>query len=103
METDCTRCELPLSMCEHGLRDRTAKTAGAGAEKLLISPTGLAHFGGCPHKGDDPDLSRWAEIRDENAWLKLANGESLPATDGADLALVARARCLDCVNHGPWR
>lgn len=102
MDPRCTRCELPLSMCEHGLRARITDTADALTATLLISPTGLAHFAGCPHKGDDPDLSRWAELDAPRAWTRLGNRESIPATGGEKVDLIARGRCQDCVAHGPW-
>jgi hypothetical protein len=34
---------------------------------VLISPQDYAHFPGCPHKGADPDLSRWGKISDPDA------------------------------------
>jgi hypothetical protein len=97
----CELCEMDSEFCEHGLRKkRGAATAAAG--KLLISRNGVAHFPGCPHKGDHPDYSRWAELDMPRAWERLGNGEQLQATGGERLALVARSRCDDCVDHGPW-
>ena len=69
---------------------------------LLVSPSNIAHFPQCPHKGDDPDYTRWAEIDTPNAWQRLGNGEQLPATGGARPDLIAMARCQDCIDHGPW-
>lgn len=69
---------------------------------LRISPTGVAHFDGCPHKGDDPDYSRWGELDTPGAWQRLGNGEKLTATGGDRPDLVARRRCMDCAGHGPW-
>jgi hypothetical protein len=83
----------------HGTRDNLA-TAAAG--ELLISRNGMAHFPGCPHKGDDPDYKRWATLDTPRAWERLGNGEQLHATGGERPDLVATSRCQDCVSHGPW-
>jgi len=97
----CELCEMDRESCPHGLAERrTAAAAAAG--RLLISPSGMAHFPGCPHKGDDPDYSRWAKLDAPRAWERLGNGEHLQATGGKRLDLVARSRCEDCVSHGPW-
>jgi hypothetical protein len=87
--------------CEHGLAERR-RAASASASTLLISPTSMAHFPQCPHKGDDPDYSLWAELDMPRAWERLGNGEQLPATGGSRRELVAIARYQDCVDHGPW-
>jgi len=50
---------------------------------VLISPSGIAHIPQCPHKGDDPDYSRWAEIDTPDAWQRLGNGEHVRATGGS--------------------
>ncbi len=68
--------------CEHGLAERRA-TASVSVSSLLISLSGMAHFRGCPHKGDDPDYSDWAELDVPRAWKRLGNGEHLHATGGA--------------------
>lgn len=47
----CDLCEMNRDYCEHGLQDRRAVMAAA--DELLISPNGMGHFPGCPHKGDD--------------------------------------------------
>lgn len=96
----CEIDDLPLAQCEHGLYQQ--RTARAFSSVLLVSPTGYAHFPGCAHKSDDPDMSRWAELDTPGAWTRLANGEQIPATGGARPELVAAQRCLDCVHHGPW-
>ena len=97
----CDLCEMNREFCEHGLAEqRRAVTAVAG--ELLISPNGMAHFPGCPHKGGDPDYSRWAKLDTPRAWERLGNGEPLQATGGERLDLVGRSRCQDCVSHGPW-
>lgn len=70
--------------------------------QLLISPSGMAHFPGCPDKGDDPDYSRWATLDVPRAWERLGNGEQLAATSGKPPDLVAKSRSQDCVSHGPW-
>lgn len=95
----CERCEMDRAYCEHGLAERRRT---ASASMLLISPNSMAHFPLCPHKGDDPDYSRWAELATPEAWARLGNGEHLRATGGARPDLIAETRCLDCVEHGPW-
>jgi hypothetical protein len=97
----CDLCEMDLSYCVHGLAERR-RTASATVSTLLVSPSNIAHFPQCPHKGDDPDYTRWAEIDTPNAWQRLGNGEQLPATGGARPDLIAMARCQDCIDHGPW-
>jgi len=97
----CDLCDIERSYCEHGLADRRAANAQASSF-LLISPTNIAHLPGCPHKGDDPDYSEWAELDAPRAWERLANGEQLPATGGARPDRVAAAPCRDCAKHGPW-
>ena len=97
----CELCEMDRAFCEHGQGDRR-KAATVAAGELLISPKGMAHFRGCPHKGDDQDYERWAELDVPRAWERLGNGEHLQATGGKRPSLVARARCQDCVSHGPW-
>jgi hypothetical protein len=92
---------MELAFCEHGLAQRRAETV-AKIDYLLISPRSMAHLPGCPHKGDDPDLSHWAELNTPGAWQRLANGESLIATGGARPDRMATHRCSDCVEHGPW-
>lgn len=91
-----------MSMCEHGLAARRA-SEGSKARLLLVSPTSQAHFPGCHHKGDDPDVTKWGEIVDvPDAWTRLGNGERIPANGGARPDRVATDRCRDCVYHGPW-
>ncbi len=94
-------CGMDREFCEHGLLERR-RNAIAIARELLISPNGMAHFPGCPHKGDDPDYSRWATLDTPRAWERLGNSEQLPATGGACPSLMVRTRCQDCVDHGPW-
>lgn len=96
----CELCEMDREFCPHGLADRQRVAAVVG--RLLIHPNGMAHFPGCPHKGDHPDYSRWAELDTPRAWERLGNGEHLQATGGKRLDLVAQSRCKDCVSHGPW-
>jgi hypothetical protein len=96
----CDLCEMDRDSCEHGLAERR-RAASASASRLLISPNNMAHFPQCDHK-DDPDFSRWAELDTPRAWERLGNGEQLPATGGARPDLIAKSRCRDCVNHGPW-
>src|SRR5580692_832078 len=72
--TYCDLCEMDREFCEHGLVDKRRKAAAA-ANGLLISPKGVAHFAGCPHKGDHQDYRRWAELNVPRAWERLGNGE----------------------------
>jgi hypothetical protein len=95
----CDLREMDRSYCVHGLAERRR---AARASTLLISPNNIAHFPRCPHKGDDPDYSRWAEVNTPDAWQRLGNGEQLRATGGSRSDLVAMARCQDCIDHGPW-
>jgi len=97
----CDLCDMDREFCEHGLADRR-RTAGAGVTRLLISPNGIAHFPGCPHKGDHQDYHRWADLETARAWERLGNGEQLPATGGSQPQLTAKVRCGDCDSHGPW-
>jgi hypothetical protein len=62
----------------------------------------MAHFPGCPHKGDDPDFHDWGKLDIPKAWQRLGNGEHLPATGGERSDLVAISRCQTCLSHGPW-
>lgn len=97
----CEVCEMDREFCEHGLAERRT-AATLAADELLISPNGVAHFPGCPHKGDHPDYSRWAKLDTPRAWERLGNDGQLQATGGERPDLVARSRCEDCVSHGPW-
>src|ERR1044072_6061124 len=85
----CDLCEMDRSYCVHGLSERRRV---ASASILLISPSSIAHLPQCPHKGDDPDYSRWAELDTPDAWQRLGNGEQLFATRGLWPAAVARGR-----------
>ena len=69
----CELCDMNREFCEHGLVERH-RNATTIARELLISPMGMAHFPGCPHKGDDPDYSRWAQLDAPRAWQRLGNG-----------------------------
>jgi hypothetical protein len=97
----CELCDMDREFCEHGLLERRTHAA-AITPRLLISPNGMAHFPGCPHKGDDPDYSHWAVLDTSRAWERLGNGEQLEPTGGEHPNLIARTRCQDCVSHGPW-
>jgi hypothetical protein len=72
----CDLCEMDREFCEHGLAERR-RDAAAIVAKLLISPNGIAHFPGCPHKGDHQDYRKWAELDTARAWERLSNGEQL--------------------------
>ena len=73
----CDLCDLDRDFCEHGMTE-TRRNAAAAADGLLISPTGIAHFPGCHHKGDDPDYSRWARLDTSRAWERLGTASSCP-------------------------
>ena len=92
---------MDRAYCEHGRADRP-HAASATAVKLLISPNSMAHFPGCPHKGDDRDFGRWAELDAPDAWARLGSGEHLRATGCNRPSLIAETRCRDCVERGPW-
>jgi len=93
----CELCDMDREFCEHGLAERRRNSI-ATIRELLISPSGMAHFPGCPHKGDDPDYRRWASLETPRAWERLGNGEQLEATGGEFPSLLARTRCQDCVD-----
>jgi hypothetical protein len=97
----CELCDIDRDFCEHGLAERRTNAATLSRE-LLVSPKGMVHFPGCPHKGDDPDYSRWASLDTPRAWERLGNDEQLQATGGQRRSLIARTRCRHCVDHGPW-
>jgi hypothetical protein len=96
----CDLCEMDRSFCVHGLEDRR-QAASSNASALLVSPRGMAHFSGCPHKGDDRDYSRWAEITSPNAWQRLGNGEELQATGGSNPDLIAWSPAHIAFRPGP--
>jgi hypothetical protein len=98
----CDRCEMDREYCEHGLAERR-RTASASASNLRISPSNMAHFPACPHKGDDPDYSRWAELDTPRAWERLGNGEELRATDGRDLVAKPDAGTVSTTVRGKTR
>ena len=76
----CPLCDLELDWCVHGLQ--ATQKERASSAMLLISPRGMAHFAGCPHKGDDDDLTLWAKLEAPVAWSRLGSGEKIPATGG---------------------
>lgn len=99
--TYCEFCDMSRESCPHGRAEQHAATA-ASTGLLLVSPRGMAHFPGCPHKGDDPDLSDWGALEAPQAWQRLGNGEHVRATAGDRPDLVAISRCQTCLGHGPW-
>lgn len=105
--TWCELDDMDDAFCEHGrLEERRAAAAARQARialaTLRISPRGMAHFEGCPHKGDDPDLSEWATLDTPHAWARLGNHERIQATGGERPEIVATSRCSDCLaHHGP--
>lgn len=96
----CDVCDLERSMCVHGLHDH--QIAREQAAPVRVSPRGMAHFDGCPHKGDDPNYDLWGQVNEKGAWQRLGNGESIRVVDATGHELVATSRCSDCVDHGPW-
>lgn len=101
----CELCDLDLSGCVHGRKSderaaREARKKRAKSATLQVSPRGVAHFKGCPHKGDDPDFRERVEVADAGAWESLGDGEQFPAYGSAVKSHVARSRCSDCVNRG---
>jgi len=97
----CDFHDMNRDNCPHGLNERQT-AASTVATSLLIAPSGMAHFPGCPHKGDHPDYSQWGELDAQSAWQRLGNEESLKATGGRRPDRIATTRCKDCVAHGPW-
>ena len=94
-------CEMEREFCEHGLVKSAGTQPRAGG--LLTSPNGIAHFSGCPHKGDDPGLQEVGGAYVPCAWKRLGNGEQLQATGGRSPGLTAGALRLvrrDLVSAG---
>jgi hypothetical protein len=85
----CDLCEMDRNYCVHGLAENR-RAASASASALLVSPKNVAHFPQCPHKGDDSDYRRWAEIDTPNAWQRLGNGEQLRAAGRSTMLWAAR-------------
>ncbi|WIB67867.1 hypothetical protein DEI93_02155 [Curtobacterium sp. MCBD17_035] len=102
----CELDDMDDRFCEHGERqqaERAERRQRVATALLQVSPRGMAHFVGCHHKGDDPDMSQWGEVSTPGAWTGLGNGEQYPSTGGFRRDLVATSRCSDCVDHdGPW-
>lgn len=101
VEARCEKTDLLVAYCDHCKQHRPAPREGR-VELLRVSPTHYAHIPGCPHKGDDPDLSRWGEIRKNpsQAWDRLRNGDVVAADAGDQVGLEARRLCQDCVSRG---
>ena len=96
----CELCDLELDQCPHGRQQQLR--ASAHVALVLISPRGVAHLAGCPHKGDDLDYSQWGEADAPGSWASLGQGGTLVATGGGRPGLIAKKRCADCLNHGVW-
>lgn len=97
----CDLCDMDREFCEHGLAEKRRNVV-ATVSRLLISPNGIAHFPGCPHKGDHKDYRRWADLETARAWERLGNGEQLQATGGLspDLTLGPGAMTASATVHG---
>jgi hypothetical protein len=67
----CDLCDMDREFCAHGLADRRRNVV-VSVSKLLISPNGIAHFPGCPHKGDHQDYRKWADLEAARAWERRA-------------------------------
>ena len=100
-EVRCELCDLPLTQCEHG---RPAPPRPSVPQQLEVSPAHKAHFPGCPHKGDDEDLSRWGLITTGTAaaWQALGNRQVVATNAGSRVGLIANGRCTTCDDHGAW-
>lgn len=100
-EVRCELCDLPVTQCQHG---RAAQHRPSVPQQLEVSPARKAHFPGCPHKGDDKDLSRWGLITTGTAaaWQALGNGQVAVTDAGSQVGLIANARCTTCDSHGAW-
>ena len=101
VETRCEKTDLLVAHCDHCKPNRHAPRA-IRVELLEVSPTNFAHIPGCFHKGDDPDRSRWGEIRKNpsQAWERLGNGDVVAADAGERVGIEARVRCRHCVSRG---
>jgi hypothetical protein len=99
VETRCEKTDLLVAHCDHCQQRRHAPRANR-VEWLEVSPTNYAHIPGCFHKGDDPDRSRWGEIRKNpsQAWDRLWNRDVVVADAGAQVGLEARRPCQHCVS-----
>jgi hypothetical protein len=58
----CEHCDMNREYCPHGLAEQRVGHVPRVTSFLLVSPRGMAHFPGCPHKGDDPDLGQWGNL-----------------------------------------
>jgi hypothetical protein len=95
----CDLHDMDRAYCPHAAADRLTRRMRASF--IRVSPRGIAHFDGCPHKGDqDTDYSRWGTVGSDS-WQAIGNGRPVQATGGRT-DLQARHRCSDCVAHGPW-
>lgn len=85
-----SRCEIDgllISECEHGLKERKRKARLNAI--VQVSPSHIAHLGGCMHKGEDEDFTKWGEITAPGAWIHLC--QTMPADGGVVADLVTDA------------
>lgn len=92
--------------CIHGMPTETCFECAPRNERavvldtpVLISPQHKGHLGGCEHKGEDGDYSRWGACTAPGAWRDLANGNPITANAGDVLGLVADSACLSCIER----
>lgn len=71
---------------------------------LEVSPEQVAHFPGCPDRGEDVDYDAWGLVTRATglAWRELGEGTPVPCDSGPRSSLVALSRCATCDGHGPW-
>jgi hypothetical protein len=99
--SDIAWCELhQMENCDH-LTVPARNPARFETAMVRISPRGMAHFDGCSHKGDDPDYSRWAELRTPRAWADIRNGDITSVTRDDGVAIKVTGLCRDCDDSGP--
>ncbi len=78
----CDLCEMERAFCEHGLAERRRHVATT-TTGLLISPSGIAHFAGCLHKGNHQDYRRWGDLNAPRAWERTGRMAWPPGTSSS--------------------